>query len=263
MTTYVLSRKAKHSIERSLRKVEDGSFTEREIKELMLDLRELARSHSSIGLNDAPFSSDLTEFADIADFLAHTNRTRGLFESRIREHAEGMADALQSNNEEYWSTASKVKSASNAKKLAQSLLITAYLYPSSFDPKISIDVFLKIHSKLDEIGLCIASLLQDSVIRLKNDRGTAALLLLSHRGFYRLYCQVFNSRIHTDAITRTKGAGRIIIGFPVMVTGYPDNQSIVRPTSPEVFFDQRSATPGTAYETFRGINSELLLRPLS
>ena len=147
--------------------------------------------------------------------------------------------------------------------MAQSLLITAYLYPSSFDPKISIDVFLKIHSKLDEIGLCIASLLQDSVIRLKNDRGTAALLLLSHRGFYRLYCQVFNSRIHTDAITRTKGAGRIIIGFPVMVTGYPDNQSIVRPTSPEVFFDQRSATPGTAYETFRGINSELLLRPLS
>ncbi|TXI24289.1 MAG: hypothetical protein E6Q61_05325 [Nitrosomonas sp.] len=263
MTAYVLSRKARHSIERNLRKVEDGSFTEREVKELMLDLRELARSHSSIGLKDAPFSNDLTEFADIADFLAHTNRTRGIFENRIREHAEGMADALQSNNEEYWSTANKVKSVSNAKKLAQSLLISAYVYLSSFDTKISIDNFLKIHSKIDEIGLCIASLLQDSVIRLKQDRGTAALLLLSHRGFYRVYCQVFNSKVHTDAITRTNGNGRIIIGFPVMVTTCPDNQNIVRPTNPDVLFDQRSATPGTVFETFRGVNGELLLRPIS
>jgi len=262
MAAYVLSRKSKYSIERGLRKIQDGTFTEREIKELMLDLRELARSNTSIGLKDAPFSADLNEFADVADFLAHTNRTRGLFESRIREHAEGMADALQSGNEEYWSTANKVKSVSHANKVAQSLLITAYLYLSSFDSTVSIQKFLSAHKRINEIALCIASLMQDSIIRLKQDRGTATLLLLSHRGFYRVYCQVFNSKIHTDAIARSKGAGRIIIGFPVMVTNCVDNQNVVRTTSPEIIFDARSYSPGIPYETFRGTNGELLLRPL-
>jgi hypothetical protein len=262
MTAYILSRKSKKSIERSLGKIESGNFTEREVKELMLDLRELARSHSSIGLKDAPFSADLDEFADIADFLAHTNRTRGLFESRIREHAEGMADAISSNNEECWSAANKVKSVSNAINLAQSLLLTAYLYLSSFDRTVSVEKFHGAHRRLWDIGLCIASLMQDAVIRLKKESGTAALLLLSHRGFYRVYCQVHNSRIHTDAMARTHGTGRIVIGFPVMITGFADYQNVVRPTNPQFMFDPRSTWPGNAYETFRGVNGELLLRPL-
>jgi hypothetical protein len=46
---YVLSRKMKASIERRLADIGDGVFTESTVKELMIDLRELARQSSIVG----------------------------------------------------------------------------------------------------------------------------------------------------------------------------------------------------------------------
>src|SRR5690606_11519340 len=69
-----------------------------------------------------------------------------------------------------------------------------------------------------DIGLCIISLLQDTLIKVTSDRGFAILHVLDYKGCYRLYCKVINSSVEKVAKITFGNQSGIIFGFPVIET---------------------------------------------
>src|SRR3990167_5927671 len=130
---HVLSRKTKISVERSVTKIMNGTFTESTIKELIIDLRELARAAPNIGLDDPKFKENFSEFVEICDFIVHSNRNKGLFETRIRQQAERMADAFSSFDEGLWQQANKIRPAANIDRIVTGMLGAAFLVLLIFD----------------------------------------------------------------------------------------------------------------------------------
>lgn len=259
---HVLSRKTKVNVERAIGKILSGTFTESTIKELMIDLRELSRDFPRIGLSDPMFIKSSIEFVEICDFLVHSNRNKGVFETKIREHAERMADALASGDELLWQGVSKVKPAGNIDQIITGMLSAAFLLLSSFDKSLNNDLLKRVYIKKTEISLCIISLLQDSIINLKGDRGHAILNILTFRGFFRLYCSIHDSRIHKEAKARTSGTGRLAIGFPVLVTDAIDSDHILPHSAPDFVMGSNIFKAPTVFETFRAPSGRLCLRPL-
>lgn len=260
LTKFVLSRKVKSSVERCINEVITGSFTETTIKELMIDLRELARSAPKIGLDDPKYRSVFLEFVDICDFIAHTNRKKGLFESKIRERSERMADALTSGDQSHWEKVTKVPPVGDMGSIVEGLLGTSFLFLRQFEKTLSPSLFLLARRKKIELAFCIISLLQDSIIELKDDCGVAILHILVHEGYFRLYCRVHGSRIETEAMRRTDGSGRIAIGFPVLVTRARDVDQILPQCTPGLgpMEDHFSLPP--LIETYRNADGRLRVR---
>jgi hypothetical protein len=261
---FVLSRKTRLSIQRCVDSLVCGTFSELTIKELMIDLRELARSAPNIGLDDPKFQHVFLEFVDVCDFIAHSNRTKGIFEAKIREQAERMADALASGDERRWQEVTAVPLVANMETIVSGLLGTAFLFLTSFDKALTSTYLEPAYRRRDEIALCIISLLQDSVIQLKDNCGVAVLHVLTHDGLFRLYCRIHGSRIETDARSRTQGTGRVVIGFPVLVTMAPDTDRIL-PSYTSGFTQEisdrtTSFTPPPVIETYRDASGKLCVR---
>jgi len=262
VTKFVLSRKVKSSVERCLNEITSGSFTETTVKELMIDLRELARSAPQIGLDDPRFRNVFLDFVDVCDFIAHTNRTKGTFETKIREQCERMADALASGDQNRWNNVRNIPLVAEMDAIVSGMLGTSFLFLCHFDKTLSPSFLEPAYRRRDEIALCIISLLQDSIIRLKNDRGVAVLHVLVHEGYFRLYCRVHGSRIETDARRRTYGSGRVAIGFPVLVTRAKDFDKLLPPYTPEIDPKGEHFTPPTLIETYRNPDGRLCIRIL-
>ncbi len=228
----------------------------------MIDLRELARSAPQIGLNDPKFRNVFMNFVDVCDFIAHTNRTKGLFESKIRKQSERMADALASGDQTRWDKVTNIPLVADMGSIVSGLLGTSFLCLCHFDKTLSPSFLEPAHRRTDEIALCIISLLQDSIIKLKDDCGEAILHVLVHEGYFRLYCRVHGSRIEADARRRTGGSGRVAIGFPVLVTQARDVDEVLPPYTPELGLLEEHFTLPPLIETYRNADGRLCVRVL-
>jgi hypothetical protein len=224
---YVLSRKVKASIERCLFDIFEGRFAEPTIKELLVDLRELAFQFPT-GKGDEPkLDQAITDFVDVCNFVAHPNKDRGNIAKRIKTHAEKIADAIAKGGDEVASEILAVEHIIHGDTIVAGMLGFAFRYLSSFKKDIQRDSLLPAWERRNDIALCIISILQDATIRLKNEKWSAHLHVVSYEGYYRLYCSILGSRVDQDARARTGGTGHVVIGFPVIVTGALDIDGVL------------------------------------
>jgi len=219
-----LSRKIKLSIQRNLNSLIDKTFDEQTIKELLINLREIGNEiKSSAGKSTEPnadaFDKTFSEFIDICNCIAHSNRTRGGdLEKNIREHIEKIVSGLEEGGDRKLSDIMSVEQVISGDSIVAAMLASIYLYLSTYDKEFDTEKLEPVFEDKADISLCIISLLQDTAITLKKDNGIALLQILVHEGNYRLYCRALNNPIERGARERTGGKGKFVIGFPVVVT---------------------------------------------
>jgi len=249
---FPLSRKIKIAIERNLKALVDKTYTESTIKELLIDLREIGKriKHSS-GEGPEMFDRAFSDFIDVCDCIAHSNRIKGVLEENIRRHVEKIAATLEEGGNRPFSDVSAVGRVLNGDAIVAAMLSTIFLYLSTYDKDFDRDQLLPVFEDKADISLCIISLLQDSTIALKQGHGHALLHVLDHEGQYRLYCQVLGSSIERDARARTGGTGRLILGFPAILTNARNIDGLC--------FNQSDEIP-KLIETYRGDDGRLHAR---
>ena len=255
---FFMSRKIRNSISQGIELLRFGAFTEVDVKLLLVDLREVGRHMAtSLKSEENPFTILIAEFLDVCDFVAHANRDRGVVEATVRVQAQKMRKNLNSNPsltvDEF--SGVLVNGALNANRLVMALASIAALALDKLDPASSKALVIELQERQSEIALCILSLLQDSFITLNKNEGYGLLQLKPHEGMYRLYCQVIDSKIDEEARTRTNGSGRIILGFPVIV-------SAAECIDPDILSCDCEVFPAPIFETFRDAKSQLKLRVL-
>lgn len=248
--THVLNRKLLHSVRKNIEQLKSGSFDERNVKELLIDLREIARKHLTKETNE--FTKQIKDFVDICDFIPHTNRDRGTIEKNICDYVKTLHEELSSTTIDKSLLVPNIN-AINADKVVNAMLAFAYFVLSSGDKSITQEYILDVFKYKDDIALCLLSLLQDSKIDLKEDEGAAILFILPFEGRYRLYCQVLNSRIEREARERTSGTGTLILAFPVMFSFTPCIDDI--PSEPPQGIPK-------VFETFRDAENKLRMRAI-
>ena len=227
---HVGSRKIRASIERCLAELSEGQFGERTVKELLIDLRELGRKVA--GERATAPGRAVADFVEVCDFVAHGNRDRGHTARFIRDQAESLADAIARGQHEplsEWGVVDPV----GGEQVVGAMLGVAWMYLRGFDPTPSQDTVNPLLEWQHEIALCMISLLQDSFIELESKKGIASLHVVSHEGFYRLYCRLYGSKINAEAQARMGGSGQVIVEFPVIITGAPDIDGVLPPTTSE------------------------------
>lgn len=223
-----LSKTIFFNIESAIKSILDNTFTERDIKLLLVELRELCRYHIiEIKKISAPmtlknsmdenFLKILEDFAEVCDFIFHNNRKRGIIEKNIRKYIDKLNDNIEANSTEPNPT---IESFININSVIMCLLVMITIYLDKYNSKFDIKIIEKIiKEKINDIALCIMSLLQDHVIKLDKESGLAVLEFYTYENKYRLYCRVFNSIIEQNTKKRVAGGkGQIQIGFPVVIS---------------------------------------------
>jgi hypothetical protein len=251
---FILSRKIKQSILEGIDVLRFGPFVERDVKALLIDLREIAKYMlKSLAAERNEFTAMLREFVDVCDFVAHASRDRGLVERTVRDHVKTLHASLTLSPEEF--SQIPVTQVLNANKFVLALAgVSSFALGKLQDMRGEFDA-TELVERQSEIALCILSLLQDSFISLKEEEGFGVLQLMPHEGKYRLYCRVVNSKIEREARARTGGTGKLVLGFPVMVSTADCLDSTILSHGHEVF-------PQPILETFRGPTGILQVRIL-
>lgn len=253
---FVLSRKILKSVEDGIRCIKLGTFTETEIKALLIDLREVAKyMRDRLSSDTNYFTTQNRNFIEVCDFIAHASRDRGLIEGNVRRHVRRLHESLESSTIEDFQRI-PVDGVLNANQMVLSLVAIAYFCLSSTDKSIGIDYFREVQERQSEIALCIISLLQDSFIELKEEEGYAALQLYPYNGLYRVYCRVLKSKMEREAQVRTGGKGRIVLGFPVVI-------GAAACTAAEELDVADNEFPFPIFETYRDSELTLKLRRLA
>lgn len=253
----ILSRKILFSVLNNLDKIVSGQFTEETVKLLLIDLREPAKAMLPFPEMDPKHIEARRRFIEVCDFIAHPNKDRGDLEKEIRAHAEKMADAFQLGGER-WQAVTANRKTIHGGEIVNGLQLVLSLYLHTHGRLRLEKVVDAFRTHLDDLSLCIISILQDSVIQLNDNRGQAILNLVTHDQYYWLYCQVFGSRAETDARARTGGTGRFVLGFPVIVTNAKDHDHVLAEAPDGVTVDD-IAQPDIV-ETYRGVDGRLCLR---
>lgn len=253
---YILSRKVLYSIRYGVECLKNGIFTEKDIKMLLVDLREMTK-HFDLCItstSDKEFTKAIKNFFEVCNFVAHASRDRGIVENLVRDHALKLRANLDKTLEDF--SEIPVNAVLDADMIATSLIFVAFQAIRSSDHTLNQECFFPlIHEQRTEIALCILSLLQDATIKLKDDEGFGFLHLMQHNGFYRLYCRLLNSRIELDARKSTGGSGRFVLGFPVML-------SSARCLDTSIFPESITTTLPPIYETYRDTAYNLQLRSI-
>ncbi len=252
-----LSRKIKISIERNLNSLIDKTYDEVTLKELLIDLREIGNEiKNSAGKttehNAEKFDQTFTDFIDICNCIAHSNRMRGVLEKNIRNHIEKIQNVLNEGGNVNFSEATAVERVISGDSIVAAMLSTIFLYLSTYENEFDQKKLIPVSEDKADISLCIISLLQDAAITLKNKTGVSLLHVLAFDGKYRLYCRVLNSSIEREARERTGGTGSVIFGFPVVVTNAEDIDNLQ--------FNENSDQLPKIIETYRDKNGILHAR---
>jgi hypothetical protein len=222
------------------------------VKTLLIDLREVAK-YMAISLkhetND--FTVLISEFIEVCDFIAHASRDRGLVEKMVRAHVEKLHTHLDMRSDDF----SKIPMSGvlNANKFVLALAGISSFALDNLDPRTGPTKVKELMERQSEIALCIMSLLQESIIQLKEGAGFGVLQLIPHEGKYRIYCRVLNSKIEQEAKARTGGSGTLVLGFPVMI-------SDMKCVDPVILHCNHTAFPQPIFETYRDKNLLLQLR---
>lgn len=259
----VLSRKVMLSVSRGVEALNRGQFDESVVKMLLYDLRELARAAPKIGLDDPKFASTFSDFVEICDFLAHSNRTKGLFERKIRQKAEEIAFAINSGDEDKFKAAMSFVPIVNIEQVVAGMLGTAALFLIKGLPDFSKNYLTAAFERREEIGLCILSLLQDTTIQLNDNAGRVIMNIISYDGRYRLYCRILGSRAQTDARIRAGGNGRLILGFPVIETSIKNLDGVLTDKTGSHSYEVEEQGLPPLIETYRNTEGRLAVREVS
>lgn len=250
---YVLSRKVKLAIDRNLRALIAKTYTEVTVKELLIDLREVTKYRNK-NLDTPPdprFTQAFKDFTDVCDSAAHTNRDRGILEQNIRRYVRTLDAAFNEGGEKPVPQIDRVASGDG---IVAAMLATIFFYLDAFDKKFDRNQLTPVFEDKADIGLCIISLLQDTIITLDDDKGKAHLRVLDHEGKFRLYCSILDSPIDRSARARTGGSGHVMISFPVIETNARNIDNLS--------FDAQGQVP-SLIETFRADDGCLHARILS
>lgn len=252
-----LSRKIKLSIERNLNSLIDKTYDETNIKELLIDLREIGNEiKSSAGKssesNAEAFDQTFVDFIDICNCIAHSNRLRGVLEENIRNHVDKIQTVLNKGGEADFSEATAVERVINGDSIVAAMLASIFLYLTTYDKEFDKEKLAPVFEDKADISLCIISLLQDTAVTLKNRTGVSLLHVLPHEGKYRLYCRVLNSSIQRESRERTGGTGSFVLGFPVVVTNAKNID--------ELQFNENADELSRIIETYRDTNGTLHAR---
>jgi hypothetical protein len=260
----LLSRKIWHSVNRNVQTLLQGTFDESNIKELLIDLREFSLMLLKSGAydQDSAMKGKAKAFIDLCHFVAHSNRDQGTFEDRIREQAQRLADALSANDDEAWRLANETYRVSTDRTITELLLCNALLLLQKYDSAITLDSLAPAFMRHAEIGLCVISLLQDSLIELKQDSGYALLSLMKHEGKLRLYCTLRKSKIQKSLSAQHKKPVKISYGFPVIATSASDIDGILN-EAPTFLTTSGNTWPSILVETYRDADNALRIRPIS
>lgn len=213
--TFILSRKIKMALDKNLRLIMEDRFSEESIKELLIDLREVAKlinnSDSTNSANER-IKKSIQLFIDVCDTIAHQNRDRGVLKDYIVHNFSLIENSFKTDILEK----EKMRSPFSSDAIVSSLVGMIYFYGSKSDTDFLINIEEVIKRK-DDIALCILSLLQDTVIDLDNEC-KAFLYLECYEGKYILSCSILNSQTQRDARERTGGEGSVVFNFPIIKT---------------------------------------------
>jgi hypothetical protein len=256
---YTLSRKTKISIARNLQSLIDKTYDERCVKELLIDLREISNriikgDPNSRTTRIEQFDQIFKDFVDICNCITHPNREiSGVLEKNIRRHIKKMAQGLNQNQENV-SPADfmKVDTVITEDSIVSAMLASIYLYISKYDSTYTREQLNPVFEDKANVGLCVISLLQDTIIKLSEDKGIAILHVMDHEGQYRLNCRVLGSSIDKDSREMTRGVGHVSIGFPVVVTNAKNIDNLK--------FNLCSKKLPPLIETYRGEDKNLHVR---
>lgn len=248
--SYILSRKVRKSIRVGIETLEAGKFTEHDLKTLLIDLREIAKYLRPAISDRADFNKMLSDFTEVCDFVAHSSRTYGLVQKAGNVHLKALSSRLELPVDEF--TNLPVPSYIDADVFSGIIFVVAGLALKD----LSQDRIAASAKKCqDDVALCVMSLLQDSNVRFKDNEGLGVLHLMPYEGKYRIYCQALGSKMEQEAKARTGGAGKVIFGFPVVI-------SSVRCEDPDILGCDFGTDPAPIFETYRDENSILRMRPM-
>ncbi|MBN1942339.1 MAG: hypothetical protein JW849_03495 [Phycisphaerae bacterium] len=246
---FVISRKIQKSIFEGVEVLRFAPFTERDVKVLLIDLRECAKYViKSLAFETNGFINPIKEFIEVCDFIAHASRDRGLVERMVRANALTFHKNLNLPIDEFAKI--PIVGVLNANRLVLALACISKFALGDLKSKTHIK---ELHERQSEIALCILSMLQDCSIRLEDEEGFGVLQLMPHEGKYRVYCQLIQSKIEQEARARTGGTGKFVLGFPVMISDAECIDPVILSYDHEVF-------PPPIFETFRDENSLLQVR---
>lgn len=236
----VLPRKISRSILEGIEVLCSASFTEKDVKALLIDLREPAKYlKGSLDTND--YTNHLNDFIEVCDFMAHASRDRGLIEKTVRNHVKNLHTKPNLTSDKFAKL--PIARVLNADDIVLALAVVSAFVLDRLDKQNQTIQKEIIEERRPDIGLCIMSLLQDSFICLK-EGGYGVLQLMPYEGKYRLYCQVHQSIIEREAKDRTGGKGKLILGAPVMISSAKCIDPAILSCDHEVF-------PFQIFETFR------------
>lgn len=197
-----LSIKTHKSILEIYNLIKTKQYTEKHIKELLIDLRFVANLVKE-QFNNSPYEGGIKEFIDLCNFIAHPIKSYGFIAKRIN----GNIDLLK-------------QSLINPKSLIK--YENGYLYfdklktysCNEYIYYIFTMIFLALKSDIrkdelwtiseqesQDISLCILSLLQNSIIELdKKDAEKAVLILNTNDGYLFLYSIIYSETINKQLI---------------------------------------------------------------
>lgn len=177
--------------------IKSKRYTEKNIKDLLIDLRFVATTNRKVFRN-SKFEEDLNEFIDFCNFIAHPIKDRGFIAKRIIENINLLKESLidpngliQFQNGKLYFDKLKTYSSSN---YVTYMLTMIFLVLQNTISQYELQNVLDSESK--DISLCILSLLQNSVIELdKQDTEKATLMLNSNNNYLFLYSVIYSEKI--------------------------------------------------------------------
>lgn len=173
-------------------------YTEKHIKELLIDLRLIANL-SKKSFKSSPFEEGVNEFIDFCNFIAHPIKDRGFIAKRILENIDLLKqslinpkDIVQFENSKMYFDKLKTYPVSNYITYIFTML---FLVLQKDITQKELETVSKQESK--DISLCLLSLLQNSIIELdKKDIEKSVLILNSNEDYLFLYSVIYSEKIN-------------------------------------------------------------------
>lgn len=232
--------------------IKTKQYTEKHIKDLLIDLRFIATS-SKIYFKNSKFEEGINEFIDFCNFIAHPVKDRGFIAKRIIENIDLLNQSLINPTELQFENGNiyfdKLKTYSTGNYIT-------YMFTFLFlvlGEKIPEDELKLIHRKEEkDIALCILSLLQNSIIELDNkDIEKAVLILNSNDGYLYLFSIIYSDKINEKLIQSGYNPGADSSFFLLPAVG--SNITHIKVHQEKREFPQ-------FYETYREPNNQLNIR---
>lgn len=180
--------------------LKNKQYTEKHIKELLIDLRFVA-NHVKKSFENSPYENDMNEFIDFCNFIAHPVKHRGFMVNRIVANIDLLQQSLMDPSEyivsEYGDLYFDQLKTYPVGKYVQYIFTILFITlkgDTTEEELTRVSV-----SEEKDVSLCILSLLQTSILELdKKDVDKAFLILNSNNEFLNLYSVIYSEKINNQ-----------------------------------------------------------------